>query len=254
MNDPIPHVRQAEALTLSQRAEKAKAHHANHVRLGAEAITEAHALGRELALIKAQLPHGNFEAWVREHMPFSPRQARKYMRLAASALSKTELQSSVFNLNKAMILLSQDQADEDDAKEQTAQTDQCSGESPPPGHLFTHGAPGPYDNPVPTRGRSTASNRSSKRPGDPDKGRRSPVTGTNARQGPKTLQELWKETEAERDRLYRKIDALGKSHKPPDHNGQIAGELRRLLDQFLVKSRAWHSNAVGRVEEDGGNN
>lgn len=40
------------------------------------------AAGEKLLEAKAQLPHGEFEAWIKRHFKITPRQARHYMQLA----------------------------------------------------------------------------------------------------------------------------------------------------------------------------
>jgi len=69
------------------------------------ALDKAIRIGELLAEHKASLPHGEFGRWIQEHLPFSDRTARNYMRCYESReLLKTE---SVSGLGTAYLLLTQ---------------------------------------------------------------------------------------------------------------------------------------------------
>ena len=63
-------------------------------------------IGELLAQQKARLPHGEFTEWVQEHLPFTPRTARNYMRVwRERALLKAE---NVSGLSEGYRLLASD--------------------------------------------------------------------------------------------------------------------------------------------------
>jgi hypothetical protein len=74
-----------------------------------DALTHAREAGRLLLDAKAQLPHGQWLAWIDSHVPtVGARQAQKYMRLAAEwdALPKYEPGSHLPSIAAALRLLS----------------------------------------------------------------------------------------------------------------------------------------------------
>lgn len=57
------------------------------IRRNAEQIArDAIEAGKLLIEAKQSLPHGEWEAWLRDHVTISPRTARRYMRIASSGL------------------------------------------------------------------------------------------------------------------------------------------------------------------------
>ena len=67
-------------------------------------VDSALAIGEELLQVKQQLPYGQFTAWVEEHCPFKPRQARKFM-LVAETFATKRTYNAVLNLASLTELL-----------------------------------------------------------------------------------------------------------------------------------------------------
>lgn len=71
---------------LSALAADIRALHASVRRSAEQAARDAIEAGKLLIEAKQELPHGQWEAWLRDHATISPRTARRYMRIAASGL------------------------------------------------------------------------------------------------------------------------------------------------------------------------
>ena len=71
-----------EVASVARATEIIRRVHVRAARATAEAAIE---IGRRIEAVKPRLEHGEFEAWLREALPFEPRTAQRYVALAAWA-------------------------------------------------------------------------------------------------------------------------------------------------------------------------
>ena len=81
-HEPVAVVRQALPASLTQLAEQINAEHEATEATARASIQHARAAGELLGQVKAQVGHGNWLPWLREHCQFSERTARRYMQIS----------------------------------------------------------------------------------------------------------------------------------------------------------------------------